>query len=313
MYNFAIVTDSASDFTADLRQRFDVQDVTKGIVYFPDGHAEPADLDWEKYTPEWYYNSMKDRKVLYKTAATPVGETEAAFERHLSQGRDVLCICLSAALSTTYQSSLLVAESMMKKYPGRKVICIDSMRYSTALSLLVMLASKKRAEGASLEETAEYLNEKRFCIHQMGPMDDLFFLVKTGRISNFKAFFGTLAGVNPMADFNRKGLAEVLVRFKGKRAAIEATLRYMEKTIVNPQEQIIFVAHSNRQAVAEQMAQQIRERFQPKEVYINPVGMSCGATIGPGLCAAFYEGKPISEDLAEEKAIMDAIAAEINK
>ena len=311
MHNFAIVSDSSSDFTADLRQRFDVPDIQRGMVYFPDGHEEPADLDWEKYTPEWYYNSMKDRKVLYKTAAAPSGEIEAIFEKNLAQGRDVLSISLSGALSATYQSCKLIAQELLKKYPERKIICIDSLRYSTALSLLVMMASQKRAEGASLEETAAYLEEKKYCVHQMGPMDDLFFLTKTGRISNFKAFFGTLAGVNPMADFNRKGLAEVLVKFKGKRAALEATVRYMEQTIEEPENQIIFVAHSNRQAVAELMAEKIREKFHPKEIYINPVGMSCGATIGPGLCAAFYVGKPISEDLTEEKTIMDAIAAEL--
>lgn len=311
MNKFAIVSDSSSDFTADLRKRFDVPDITHGLVYFPDGHEEPADLDWERYTPEWYYNSMKDRKTLYKTAATPVGETQEVFEKHLSQGRDVLCISLSAALSSTYQGCMLVADELRKKYPERKIICIDSQRYSTAQSLLVMMASLKRAQGASLEETAAYLEEKKYCIHQMGPMDDLFFLTKTGRISNFKAFFGTLAGVNPMADFNRKGLAQVLAKFKGKRAALDATIRYMEETIVNPEQQIIFVAHSNRQAVAELLAEKIREKFHPKEVYINHVGMSCGATIGPGLCAAFYEGKPISEDMSAEQAIMDKVAAEL--
>lgn len=311
MHKFVIASDSSSDFTAPLRERFDVPDILPGMVYFPDGHEELSDLDWERYTPEWYYDSMKGRKALYKTAAPPAGEVERIFEKHLAAGQDVLNICLSAALSGTYQGCVLVAQKLMEKYPERKIICIDSMRYSTAQSLLIMMASLKRAEGASLEETAAYLEEKKHCIHQMGPMDDLFFLTKTGRISNFKAFFGTLAGVNPMADFNHKGLAQVLAKFKGKRAALDATLRYMEETIVKPEEQIIFVAHSNRQAAAELLAERIRDRFHPKEVIINPVGMSCGATVGPGLCAAFYEGKTISEDLAEEQAIMDKIAAEI--
>ena len=35
--------------------------------------------------------------------------------------------------------------------------------------------------------------------------------------------------------------------------------------------------------------------------------MSCGASIGPGLCAAFYQGKAISENLEQEKAIMAKI------
>ena len=311
MQNFVIIPDSASDFTADLRNRFGVPEVLRGIVYYPDGRSELADMDWQTMTPEEYYNSMKGRKVLYKTACAPAGEIRRVFEKYLAQGKDVLSISLSSALSGFYQACKLVAEELKADYPDRKVICVDSLRYSTALSKLIVLACEKRDEGASIEETAAYLEEKKHCIHQIGPMDDLFFLVKTGRISNFKAFFGTLAGVNPMADFNREGMSQVLVKFKGKRAAFDAALRYMKQTIVEPEKQLIFVAHSNRRAQAELLAERIRQELKPKEIYINDIGVSCGATIGPGLCAAFYEGKPISHGMKDEQAIMQKIEAEL--
>ena len=35
--------------------------------------------------------------------------------------------------------------------------------------------------------------------------------------------------------------------------------------------------------------------------------MSCGVSIGPGLCAAFYWGEEISEDFSKEKEIMSEI------
>ena len=156
-------------------------------------------------------------------------------------------------------------------------------------------------------ETAAYLEENKHSIHQMGPMDDLFFLVKTGRISNFKAFFGRLIGINPMADFNHKGLAQVLGKFKGKQAAFDATIEYMRATVKDPQNQIIFVAHSNREDAAKILAQRVQEEFSPKEIIINHVGLSCGASIGPGLCAVFYHGVPISEDMEQERALMNKI------
>ena len=176
------------------------------------------------------------------------------------------------------------------------------------MALLTDLAAQKRNEGATIEETADYINNIRNRVHQMGPMDDLFFLVKTGRISNFKALFGTLVGVHPMADFYTKGLAEVIVKFKGKRSALDATVKYMAETITEPEKNIVFVAHSDRREAAEMLAEMIKTTVAPKEVIITNVGMACGPSIGPGLCAAFYLGKPISEDLAEEKAIMQRIA-----
>ena len=218
----------------------------------------------------------------------------------------------NVTLSCVYQNCVTLSKSLKDKYPERKILCVDSLRYSTALALLLVLASKKREQGASIEETAEYVEQIKHCIHQMGPMDDLFFLVRAGRISGVKAFFGTIVGINPMADFNHKGLSEVIVKFKGKKAALNATIKYIEKTIVNPSEQIIFIAHSLRPQVAQLLKQMIVEKFSPKEVIINHVGMSCGCSIGPGLCAAFYVGNPISEDCKVEKEIMSKIASSLN-
>lgn len=307
MADFVIIPDVACDLTRDLRERFGVRDYVTGMIYFPDGHSEFVDLDWERHNPKDFYESMSGRKVLYKTATAPAGEIIRVFEKYLSQGMDILGITLSSALSGTLQAFQLAAKELQEKYPERKIVCLDSMRYSTALSLLVIMACEKQRSGATLEETIEYVEKVKHHIHQMGPMDDLFFLVKTGRISNFKAFFGTLVGINPMADFNRHGLAQVLGKFKGKKNAFDAVIQYMHGTIEDPENQIIFVAHSNRDAAAELLAQRIREEFNPKEVIINHVGMSCGSSIGPGLCAAFYYGKEISEGMVTETALMNSI------
>lgn len=310
MAEFVIIPDSSSDIGKDLRERFGVPDYIRGLMYFPDGHEEVASLDWEKYDPKSFYESMSDKKTMYKTACAPAGDVFAVYENQLKQGKDILVVTLSSALSVTYQTCQMVKEKLLEKYPERKILIVDTLRYSSAIAVLVAMASKMQSEGATIEETAEFLEKNKHCVHQIGPMDDLFFLVKTGRISNFKAFFGTLVGINPMADFNRKGLSEVLGKFKGKKAAFDGVIKYMRETIIDPQNQIIFVGHSNRPQAAELLKEMIIKEFSPKEVIINNVGMSCGASIGPGLCAAYYYGKEISEDMVKEKEIINNILAE---
>lgn len=308
MSDFVIISDNSCDLIKPLRERFGIDDYINGLVYFPDGHCEKADLDWERYDPKWFYESMSNKKTVYKTALAPTGDIMEVLEKHLKEGKDILCITLSSALSGTYQACEMIKVKLLEKYPERKIICIDSMRYSTALSVLVIEAAMKRDEGYTLEQTAQYIEDNKHRVHQIGPMDDLFFLCKNGRISNFKAFFGTLVGVNPMADFNRQGLAQVVGKFKGKKAALNAAIAYMKETAEDIDQQIVFVAHSNRLAAAELLRDMIVAEFHPKEVIINDVGMSCGVSIGPGLCAAFYWGKEISENMEKETAIMQAIA-----
>ncbi len=307
MSNFVIIPDTSSDFTKELRERFDIPDYVSGVVNFPDGHTEPADLDWERHNPKDFYESMKDKKTLYTTATPPMGNVLEVFERQLMLGNDILSVSLSSGLSGAYNICKTAASELLERYPERKIICVDSMRYSTAIGVLLILASKKRAEGATLEETAACIEANKHRVHQIGPMDDLFFLTKTGRISNFKAFFGTLVGVNPMADFNRKGLAEVLGKFKGKTAAFNATLEYVKATIEDAENQIVFVAHSNREQQAELLAERVRNEIKPKEVIINNVGMACGCSIGPGLCGVYYLGSEITEGMEKERAIINSL------
>jgi len=313
MPNYVIIPDTSCDLIKPLRERFGIDDYISGLVYFPDGHVEKSDLDWERYNPIEFYQSMSDKKTIYKTACAPAGDIMEVFERQLQAGNDIICVTLSSALSGTFQACEMVKQELLQKYPQRKIVCIDSLRYSTALSLLIILAAQKRQEGYTFEETVAYIEETKHCVHQMGPMDDLFFLVRTGRISNFKAFFGTLVGINPMADFNRQGLSEVIAKFKGKKAAFDAIVKYMKETVVDPENQIMFVAHSNRQAAAEMLRDRLMEEFHPKEIIINHIGMSCGASIGPGLCAAFYLGREISDGMEREKSIMKDIISSQGK
>lgn len=307
MGDFVIIPDSGCDLTTALRNRFGIDDILLGVVYYPDGHQEYVDVDWEKMSPKEYYDSMKGRNVLYKTAYAPAGEVEAKFEKYLKEGKDILSISLSSGISGTFQAVSLVAKGLMERYPERKIVCVDSLRYSGAFSLLVLKAAEKRAEGATIEETAQYINSIKNTVHQMGPLDDLFFCAKTGRINNFQAFFGGLVGVLPMADFNANGVSDVIVKVKGKKTAYNVTLEYVKNMIIDGENQTLFISHSDREAEAKLLADMLQKQINPKDIIINDVGMSCGSSIGPGLCAVYFMGKELGNNLDAERELMKKI------
>ena len=120
-----------------------------------------------------------------------------------------------------------------------------------------------------------------------------------------KAFFGTLAGIKPIGEFDYNGLTTIVGKVKGAKLAYSVLMDYIAQTIEKPEEQTIFIAQTSRMPQAEVYKQMIIDRFHPKEIFINDVFPSCGINIGPGLMAAYYIGKPISKDLSEEKAIIE--------
>ena len=81
----------------------------------------------------------------------------------------------------------------------------------------------------------------------------------------------------------------------------------MKANIENTEAQLIMVMHSNRLKEAEIYREMIENEIKPRETIITSVGQSCGPNVGPGLIAACYFGKELSEDLSVEKAICDKI------
>ena len=184
------------------------------------------------------------------------------------------------------------------------------MRFGPGFGLMAVHASILRAQGKTLAETTQWLEDNKNRFHQAGWLDDLSFVAKKGRITQPKAFFGTLAGVKPIGEFDYNGLTTVLGKVKGAKTAYSVLLGYMEATIENPEEQIIFIAQTNRLPQAMEYKKMIEEKFHPKAVFVNDVFPSCGINIGPGLMAAYYMGKPISRDLSEERALFDKLTSE---
>ncbi|MBR6549416.1 MAG: DegV family protein, partial [Clostridia bacterium] len=91
MYNYVIIPDTSCDLIKPLRERFEIDDFISGLVYFPDGHCEKSDLDWERHDPKEFFESMSDKKMVYKTACAPAGDIIDVFERQLQAGNDIIC------------------------------------------------------------------------------------------------------------------------------------------------------------------------------------------------------------------------------
>ena len=283
MSDFAILTDSSCDLTRDLRERFGVENYLHGILVFPDGHQEKADLDWGNMSAERFYGGMKEKKELYTTAQPGMQDFIDLLEAPLKQGRDVLFLALASGLSGTYQTACIVAKELMEKYPERRIRCVDTRRYCGAQALLISRASELRADGKSLDETADWVEANRLRVHQMGVLEDLFFCKRMGRVSGTAAVMGTLVGIRPLADLNEEGFSTVLGKVKGRKAAVAATMEYIRQTVEKPEEQIFFISQSARMEQAQELKVLLEESFHPREVIITTVCQSCGVAVGPGL------------------------------
>ena len=304
MKYFSIVADATCDLTEEYQKAHDIQIVPAHIV-LPDKREIDATPDWDWCPCTEFYRNLKRNPNSYTTAPANVFEFACAMERQAEQGRDMLVMTISTGISGAYHFALQARDMVKEKYPDVQIVCVDSLRFGMGFGMLVLQAAACRDKGMSLEETASYLNENKNRFHQAGWHDDLAFVAKKGRITHAKAFFGTLAGILPIGEFDYNGLTTVIGKVKGTKTGYQALLHYIEQTAEDLENQTVFIAHSDRLKQAQTYKQMIEERFHPKEVVICDLFASCGINVGGGLMAAYYVGKPVSEDLSVEREILE--------
>ena len=304
MKDFVIILDSGCELPEEFQREEDII-VVQGHLIRNDGVEFRACQHWGgDFERETYYAEIKKNPERYSTA--PANDTEfyEIFEKYVKEGKEILSISLSTGISGVFDFVTIAKKRILQKYPDARIECVDSLRFGPGFGLLALYAARMRKEGKSLDEVKDYLEKNKNRFHQMGWLDDLSFVAKKGRMTHAKAFMGSLIGIKPIGEFDYNGLTTVIGKVKGEKAAYQAMLGYIAETIEDPEDQIIFITQTNRLRQAEAYKAMIEERFHPKEVYINDVYPTCGNNIGPGLMAAYYYGKPISEGLTEEKAIL---------
>lgn len=303
MKEFKIMADATCDLTKELSEKYGIITIP-GHLVFPEGKELKAFLDWDTVPRDEFYTDLKKRPDEYSTSPANVDEFAGYMEEAAKKGCDMIVMTISSGISGAFSFASKAKEQVEKKY-NVKINVIDTLRFGPGFGLMAVYASQLRAEGKSIDEVTAWIEDNKNRFHQAGWLDDLSFVAKKGRLTHAKAFFGTLAGVKPIGEFDYNGLTTVIGKAKGSKKAYTALLSYIEGTIEDPEEQIIFIAQTNRLPQAEEYKKLIEENFHPKAVYIKDVFPSCGINIGPGLMAAYYVGKPISKDLSFEKDLLN--------
>ena len=290
MTNFAILTDSCSDLTAPLRERFGVDGYVPGALVYPDGSNHYADLDWKNMTPAQFFGTMKDKKGgLFTSAQIGLQDVADRFEPLLQQGRDILFVAFSSQLSGTINNVYAARDELLAKYPQRKFIVVDTLSISGPMTMLLLKAHELYREGKSMEEVAQWLEENKLRAQAFFTVDDLKYLKRGGRLSATSAVLGTMLDLKPIIVESKEGKLLPVDKVRGRKKSLNALVDHMEKSAVQPiDQQMVFITHGDCLEEAEYVAEQVKERFGVKEVVINYVDPVIGAHSGPGTMALFF-------------------------
>ncbi|MDD4688202.1 MAG: DegV family protein [Eubacteriales bacterium] len=285
--SFQILTDTCANLPYEMVSELGLDIcsllfISEGETYYSYKEGENVDL-------EQFYEMMRNKKVFTTSQINP-GEFKDFFCKYLDQGKDILYIGFSSGLSGMMQSAVIAKAELDEEYPDRKIILVDTLCAALGEGVIVHYAANMQKEGKSIEEVASWVEENKLRLCHWFTVDDLMFLSRGGRVSATSAIVGTIVGVKPVMHVDNEGKLILMDKVRGRKQSIRSLVDHMEKTITNPDGQIVGISHGDCIEDAEYLKKLISEKYNFSKIIVNCLDPVIGSHSGPGTLALFFLG-----------------------
>ena len=291
---FQIVVDSAANIPAELVKKYDIRVIS--FVNYVNGQPltcfDPdLTMEQERVKGKEYYDALRAGAEI-KTGLISSGDFEECFRSIMENNEDVLYFSLSKNISGTFNSARIAAQELMENPPmGRRIRMIDSLNASLAQGILAIYASEMRSQGMDFDTIADTLETYPAKMNGIFTVGDLKYLAKTGRLSDSAALIGNILSIKPILRGNKDGYIVQYKKCRGRKAALNTLISLVCETIVDPEEQIIGIAHADSYEDSLYVMEEIQKRVQAREFINTSYDYCTGSHVGPDTIALFYMAK----------------------
>lgn len=284
---YVLITDSTTDFSQDIVDELGV--VICPLQFEMDGLTYRNFPDEREMNSEDFYAQMRAGKMP-KTSQINVSDFCEYFSEYLEKGLDILYIAFSSGLSGTYNNSVIAINELKEKYPGRKIISVDSLAASMGEGLLVYFAAKLKKDGMGIDELAKWVEDNRLHLCHWFTVDDLHHLKRGGRVSAATAIVGSALSIKPVLHVDDEGHLINVSKVRGRKASLNAMVDSMAETYNNKYDTVM-ICQGDCLSDAEYLAGEVKKRVKGvKKIIIGNIGPVIGAHAGPGVIALFFYG-----------------------
>ena len=286
MVRCALITDSCCELPRTVADEL-------GIVVLPfsftlDG-AEHLDELGDSLSHADFYSALR-AGALPTTAQVPMGSYLGAFRAAASAGLPAVFLSFSSGMSGTFESAQLARTTVLSEFPTADIRIVDTRCASAAQSLLLLLAGRLYASGATADEIEEWARENRDHIHGYFTLETLEHLRRGGRISDVAAAAGTMLDVRPVLRIDRAGRLRIDRATRGRKKSMRALADILAQKAVDPAGRTVVVAHADCARDAAALVAMLSERVDIGEIVTLEVGPVIGTHTGPGMLAVAFFG-----------------------
>ncbi|MGB2710350.1 MAG: DegV family protein [Conexibacter sp.] len=274
MGSVAIVTDTCHYLPRQLVAARGIHEVSLYVHWSgrEDRESELPDFDA-------YYEQLATASDLPTTSQPSIGDFLAVYEPLLAEGREIVSIHLSGALSGTVASAEQ-AKAQLAGRGGERIHVIDSASACGGEGLVVLAAHAAAARDASAAEVVAHTRAAREALMMWFAVDTLEYLRKGGRIGAAQAWLGTALRIKPILTLEAEITPVERVRTAGR--AFERMVDYLQARHDDGADAWV-IQHIQAPEETERLVARGREIFGTDPCFVSEIGPVIGTHVGPGL------------------------------
>ena len=284
MRDYVITVNSTVDLPPEWLEERNVPVIP--LRYTIDGQTY---TDMHGLSAKEFFAKLREGKMSTTSQVNPE-EAADMLEPFLKEGKDIIHLGFSSGLSGTLNSMRVAGAMLSEKYPEAKVIVIDTLCACLGEGLLLHHALKRKAEGMTIDQLAEWVEENKLHICHNVTVDDLNHLHRGGRVSKTTAVIGTLVQIKPIIHMDNEGKLQVIGKERGRKRSLNKIVDMAVKQAEGWDNDIIMITHGDCIEDAEYVARLVREKMGTHNILINNIGTVIGSHTGPGVVAVFCLG-----------------------
>lgn len=280
-HEYKIIADGASDLDPAYAQEHDV-DVIPFYVSFDDTTYQKELV--EVGIREFYQKMIDHPKIFPKSSMPSVQDYIDAFEPYAKNSIPILCICITAKFSGSYNCAMTAAGMMKDTYPEAEITIIDSTLNTVLEGMFVMEAVRMKQNGLSYRETIDRLLKMRETGRILFTVGGMSYLVHGGRVGKLVGLAANTLNIRPLITMKEgeifpSGLARS--RKKSKDKVIDMICAHFEETHENAAHYCIHVGYGYDYEEAAAFRDQVYRAVAKDGIEIHQIGATVGVHTGP--------------------------------
>lgn len=276
-WNIALVADSTCDLPNEIIEKYQIQVVPLTVHFDKDFY-----LDTITITPEQFYKLLVASDQNPTTAQPTYKDFTNKYGFLSSYYNSIIGIHISEKLSGTFSNSRKASWAIRERQE-KDIAVFSSNKVSVALGLQVLRAAQAIEDGNSFKEVTSAIKDWIGKTHLMVNTPTLKYLIRGGRVSLIKGFFGKLLKVQPVLKVSAEGKAELWGKptstEQGMRMVLQEAIRLMDgKKLWG-----YAIAHAQNPDGAKWYATEMEAITGMKPKFISSASPVLGTHVGPGV------------------------------